>query len=85
MATLIERLIAAQQTLGWTDEQIARRIGVKLRMWQLLKSGTYRLSKRSLGLVLIHFPGLREDVLAYLVEEAMGSEGAVLAEERVAA
>ena len=64
--SLIDRLKAAEHLYG--EAEVARRCGVKPRMWQLVKAGDSRFGTRPLAAILKNFPGLREDVLAYLSE-----------------
>jgi hypothetical protein len=69
LGMLIEKLQAIQGTYGWSDAEMAARLGIKPRMWGYVKEGRYRLSKRSLACIGREFAGLREDVWAYLQDE----------------
>lgn len=70
VAPLVLKLMAAQDAMGWADDEMATRCGVKLRMWQMVKAGDARLGFKSLPYIVRNFRGLREDVLDYLGEQA---------------
>jgi hypothetical protein len=57
-------LVEAESLYG--ESGVAERLGMKVRMWQLVKRGDYRLSSRTLGHVLRSFPLQRDNVLSYL-------------------
>lgn len=71
VSRLIEKLLAAEALFG--EAEVARRCGVKVRMWQLVKAGDTRFGARSLAAILRSFPGLRDEVVAYLAETPSGS------------
>lgn len=64
LAGLVERLIAHERELG--EEELATRLGMKLRMWRYVKAGSYGLSTRALRAALRNFPQLQEEVVDYL-------------------
>lgn len=79
--SLLGKLQAVQAAHGWTDAEMADRCGIKARMWALLKGGDAQFSSRVLGSILRSFPGLRDDVNAYLLGlgETEATEEAVTA------
>lgn len=64
---LIRRLVEAEDLYG--EAGVAERLGVKVRMWQYVKLGKYGLSLRMLRHARRSFPGLRDAIDAYLLEE----------------
>lgn len=64
MSRLIDKLIAAESLYG--EAEVARRCGVKVRMWQMVKAGDSRFGARSLAAILRSFPALGAEVLEYL-------------------
>ncbi len=63
---LIQKLVAAEDLYGETG--VAERLGMKLRMWRLVKTLRYGLSVRALKHARRNFPGLRDAIDAYLLE-----------------
>jgi hypothetical protein len=76
---VIEKLQSVQAINGWSDTEMAARLGLKPRMWGYVREGRYRLSKRSLACIGREFPGLRDDVWAYLQDELRPSTEPVAA------
>lgn len=70
MSGLMRRLTDVQRAHGWSDEQLAERCGCKSRMLKLVRAGGSRFGIRPLGTIAHNFPGLRGDVLDYLIEAA---------------
>ncbi len=65
---LVEELRRRQRDAGWSDEEMARRIGRTRPTWSEVKRGINRPSPEFLGGVLVAFPDLAGMTLAHLVE-----------------
>lgn len=59
------RLKAIQAAHGWTDQEMADRMGVSRPMWLAAKEGT-ALGMRSIKAILRGFPELEQSVMDYL-------------------
>lgn len=67
---LIEVVEERKQALGWTDEQLARVLGISRSLWSQVRSGRRRLTLDVVCGILRAFPDLEEQVLAFLKEGA---------------
>lgn len=67
---LIEAIEERKRALGWTDEALARALGVSRPLWSQIRSGKRRLTLDVVCGILRAFPDLEEQVLAFLKEGA---------------
>lgn len=63
---LIQRLIKRQRSLGLTDVEFARRLGIHQSYWSLIKAGRRRPGRRFLAGVATQFPDLQPECLIFL-------------------
>lgn len=65
---IISTLAGIQLAHGWTDAELAERLGISRSGWALMRLGWRRPGTVMLGRVMRQFPQLREEVLGYLIE-----------------
>jgi len=63
---VIDRLTVAQRAAGWTDAEVAERLGISRSGWAHLRTGWRNPGIPLLRSLLREFPELREEALAYL-------------------
>lgn len=60
---MVEKLREIQQRNGWTDEQMAAKLGVARSTWTEIKNGRLNLSPRAQMLAAGAFPELVTDLV----------------------
>ncbi|MEJ5315227.1 MAG: helix-turn-helix domain-containing protein [Anaerolinea sp.] len=65
---LIETVEERKQMLGWTDETLARALGVSRPLWSQIRSGKRRVTLEVVRGILRAFPDLEAQVMEYLKE-----------------
>lgn len=65
---LIEAVEERRHALGWTDEALARALGVSRPLWSQIRSGKRQVTLNVVRGVLRTFPDLETQVLAFLKE-----------------
>jgi len=63
---LIARLEDIQQAHGWTDQEMADRLGIHRTFWTLTRSGQRRPGTKFLRGVISAFPELTAEAISYL-------------------
>ncbi len=66
---LIEVVEERKQALGWTDEQLARALGISRSLWSQVRSGRRRVTLEVVRGILRAFPDMEMHVLLFLKEE----------------
>uniref|UniRef100_A0A7C4L3D9 Helix-turn-helix domain-containing protein n=1 Tax=Bellilinea caldifistulae TaxID=360411 RepID=A0A7C4L3D9_9CHLR len=67
---LIEAVEERKRSLGWTDEALARALGVSRPLWSQIRSGKRRVTLDVVRGILRTFPDLEAQVMEYLKETA---------------
>lgn len=70
MQELIEAVEERKRSLGWTDEALARALGVSRPLWSQIRSGKRRVTLDVVRGILRTFPDLEAQVMEYLKETA---------------
>lgn len=65
---LIEAVEERKRALGWTDEALARALGVSRPLWSQIRSGQRQVTLNVVRGVLRTFPDLEGKVIAFLKE-----------------
>lgn len=65
---LIEAVEERKRMLGWTDESLARALGVSRPLWSQVRSGKRRMTLDVVRGILQAFPDLEAQVIAFLRE-----------------
>jgi transcriptional regulator with XRE-family HTH domain len=65
---LIEAVEERKRSLGWTDESLARALGVSRPLWSQVRSGKRRMTLDVVRGILQAFPDLEAQVIAFLRE-----------------
>lgn len=65
---LIEVVEERKQALGWTDEQLARALGISRSLWSQVRSGRRRVTLDVVRGILRAFPDMENQVLGFLRE-----------------
>jgi transcriptional regulator with XRE-family HTH domain len=58
--TLVQALVAIQRANGWTDGDMAKRLGVPRQHWNYIRRGQRGLGVQTLGRIASAFPELRD-------------------------
>lgn len=64
---LIARLRVIQEAENLTDKAFAKKLGIDTTYWGRLQKGSRHPGVTFLGSILFLYPGLRQDVLDYLL------------------
>ncbi len=67
---LIKAIEERKRSLGWTDEALARALGVSRPLWSQIRSGKRRVTLDVVRGILRAFPDLEAQVMEYLKETA---------------
>ncbi len=65
---LIEVIEERRRELGWTDEALARALGVSRPLWSQIRSGRRQVTLNVVRGMLRAFPDLETQILAFLKE-----------------
>ncbi len=63
-AALVEAIRAIQRSTGWTDAQVAGKLGVSRALWARYRSGKGSPGRRFIGAVSVAFPALGRECQA---------------------
>lgn len=66
MNHLVKSLTDIQEHEKLNDIEFAQKIGVGAVMWRSAKKGRRSLGDKTIGGILVAFPGLRQEILEYL-------------------
>jgi len=66
---LIARVKLIQRVHGWSDREVAERLGISRVFWLKIRRGERRAGMKFVSGVLTAFPELRDEAIAYLGEQ----------------
>ncbi len=65
---LIRVIEERRRMLGWTDERLARALGISRSLWSQVRSGRRRVTLEVVRGILRAFPDMENQVLGFLRE-----------------
>lgn len=69
-APLVQALEAIQRANGWTDGEMAKRLGMPRQHWNYIRRGQRGLGVQTLGRIALAFPELREAARFFVVPDS---------------
>lgn len=69
-APLVQALEAIQRANGWTDGEMAKRLGMPRQHWNYIRRGQRGLGVQTLGRIASAFPELREAARFFVVPDS---------------
>lgn len=76
---IVNRLIAIQQSLGMSEREFAKKLGISHGLWNQTKNGKARVNDTLLRGAMQAFPDLEEDVIKYRLAQLRQSDRTVAA------